>query len=41
MAVYINPLSLTESVAVANLICSNCLEDIEIGDDCYTDTTLG
>lgn len=41
MAVYINPLSLTESVAVANLICSNCLEDIEIGDDCYTDTTIG
>lgn len=38
MAVYINPRSLTESVAVTNLICSNCLKDIEIGDDYYIST---
>ena len=41
MAVYINPQRLDESVAVTNLVCSNCLEDIEIGDVCYTDTSLG
>ena len=41
MAVYINPQSLTESTAVTNLICSNCLEDIEIGDTCYIDITVG
>ena len=41
MAVYINPLSLTESTAVANLICCNCLNDIWIGDECYVEPSDG
>jgi hypothetical protein len=35
MAIYINPKNLTEVMAVANLMCSNCLEYIEIGDTYY------
>jgi hypothetical protein len=38
---YLNPQNLTESTAITNLICSACQQDIEIGNDCFIDTTAG
>lgn len=36
-----NPSGLTESMAVVPVTCSNCLDDIDIGDFCYVDTSNG
>lgn len=35
------PFNLIESSAVVPVICSNCLDDIDIGDDCYIDPFNG
>ena len=36
-----NPLSLDEQLALDSMSCYQCDGDIEIGDNCYVDTTQG
>jgi hypothetical protein len=33
--------NLTESMAVVPVVCADCLDEIDIGDTCYVDHSLG
>ena len=39
--VYLDPISLSEHTAIIPMTCMNCNNDIEMGDDCYVDTSAG
>jgi hypothetical protein len=39
--VYLDPISLSEHMAILPMTCINCDDDIEMGDDCYVDTSAG
>jgi hypothetical protein len=37
----LNKFGLTESIVVVPIVCSNCLDELDIGDDCYVDHSEG
>jgi hypothetical protein len=38
---HLDPVSLSEQIAVVPIDCINCDTEIDIGDDCFVDTSMG